>query len=164
MRFNNLTSSKIVILTGLHIDLFYTFFSSVWDTPIQWRSQHSSLPYRGKTFDRSLPAAATVQHGQPPLHWWKAQVQSYSIWAQNYSRMNKNDRAVFLFTGRWLWTCSAGPSPGRPSPVQHSEGLQPWRPQRASQSAVPLLWSHVQILEAAQSGHQESSMFNVSSL
>lgn len=77
------------------------YFSLVWDTLIQWRSRHSSLPSRVKTFDRSLPAAATAQRGQPPLHRWKVQVQCYCVCAQKYSTINKNDSPVIVCCFHW---------------------------------------------------------------
>lgn len=77
------------------------YLSWVWDTLIQWRSLHSSLPSRVKTFDRSLLVAATPQRGQPPLHRWKAQVQCCSICAQKRSAFNKNDSPVIMCCFHW---------------------------------------------------------------
>lgn len=80
-------------------------------------------------------------------------------WAQT---QNRNESILFhphpSPSPRWPWELPAGPSPVRPPAVQHSERLQPRRPQHAPHGALQLLWSHVQVLEAAQPRPQASGI------
>lgn len=66
------------------IVVFNVCSSLALDTLTQLKSPRSLQLSRGKTLDRSLLVAATVQHGPPPLPRWKTQVhtQSYSTCTQ----------------------------------------------------------------------------------